>query len=761
VLKFQNTETVNAGVGQITTFNQLGFKGSSDKPDGWYLPNNSMFPAIILETKSTKIELKEKQINELLKNCTIAHKKYKSVIGVLYNGIYVRAFIDGKEIKVQEELQNKEYYLSFFSNNRIDKQEIYNLTKKINDCLHFNFGVKNLYHRMVFTACALVAKRYGASLIKGMNYPTFHTSIHSTLSKSFKDQINQNSKLNILLEVYSEIKMNSSENQEAIDNFINWICDISDCINSDYWNGEDVMAIFFNEFTRYKGKAEKGQVFTPDHITSFMYRLIEVNKDDRVLDAACGSGAFLVKSMCNMIKEAGGISTDKAQKIKENQLFGIEFDREIYALACANMLIHKDGKTNLEQLDSRTSEAGLWMKSLSFIKDKNGEDTLTKNHITKVLMNPPFENKYGCLIIVENVLANVKKDTMCAFILPDNKLEKNSGKAKRILLKHRLMKIIKLPENIFTGVTASIFIFKSGFPQLKHKIFACYLEDDGFETLKNQGRHDIKNRWTDIENDWIDIVYRQGNHDSIQWLDPEVNLSYILPTQKFEINEEDFQKTVLDYVMYRKNIDVREFKEKVINELMYSMFCEFAPEEKAISDRVSENQKEYKNSNSAVDISSWKPFILGNLLPDIQKPRKRAYTDYDEGNIPFVASGNYNNGVTGYVMPKKNEVLDKGNCITVSAVDGSTFYQRDDFVGRGGGGSSINIIRHSGFNEFSGLFLSAIIGKVCSKYRFADMCSQSSLKREIIYLPVKGGSPDWDFMSEYIKSTSYADMLVK
>lgn len=31
-------ENINQGIGQITTFNQLGFKGYSDKPDGWYLP---------------------------------------------------------------------------------------------------------------------------------------------------------------------------------------------------------------------------------------------------------------------------------------------------------------------------------------------------------------------------------------------------------------------------------------------------------------------------------------------------------------------------------------------------------------------------------------------------------------------------------------------------------------------------------------------------------------------------------------------------
>ena len=37
---------------------------------------------------------------------------------------------------------------------------------------------------MIFTACALVAKRYGSVLIKGMDYTTFHTSIHATLAKN-------------------------------------------------------------------------------------------------------------------------------------------------------------------------------------------------------------------------------------------------------------------------------------------------------------------------------------------------------------------------------------------------------------------------------------------------------------------------------------------------------------------------------------------------------------------------------------------------
>ena len=558
ILGFDKSEPkVKQGTGQITTFNQLGFKGVIDKPDGWYLPDDKMIPAIILETKSESEDIfLKKWEKELIKNCKIALTQYKHVVGILYNGNDVRVFLDNIEAETTAStLQDKSYYLSLFTKNTIDKQQIYALTKRINDCLHIDFGIKNLYHRMIFTACALVGKRYGALLVKGMNFTLMKNSILSTLSKSLEESRKQNLKLDLLIEVYAEIKMNNTTNQDAIDNFITWISEISDCVNSDYWNGEDVMGIFFNEFNRYKKKSDSGQVFTPDHITSFMYRLIDVDKDDRVLDAACGSGAFLVKAMCNMIKEAGGVKTKKATTIKDIQLYGIEFDREIFALACANMLIHKDGKTNLEQLDSRTQEACDWIKS---------------KNITKVLMNPPFESKYGCLTIVDNVLKSVAKGTECAFILPDKKLEKDSRGTK--LLKHStLKKIVKLPEKVFSeGVTTSIFIFQAGVPHGTKDIFACYIEDDGLETVKNQGRQDIKDRWQAIEDEWIELIRKQSGHDTIQWIKPSEHLSYQMPEKKFEVFEEDFTKTMMDYLMFQQQIDVKEFSEKLVTKVMYN-----------------------------------------------------------------------------------------------------------------------------------------------------------------------------------------------
>ncbi len=563
-LKLTNEKDTKAGVGQLTTFNQLGIKskGKDKKPDGWYLPKDKSAIAIIIETKNSNEDIcKEKWIDEVKQNCQILmNAGYMHVIGLLHNGYKTLGFKNNIPVDIPNELQEKNFYFKLFTDESIDKELIYTLTARINNCLHSEFGIKNLYHRMIFTACALVAKRYGATLTNGMNYSTFHTSIHSTLAKSLEDSRNQNQKLDLLLEVYSEIKMNNNENQEAINNFIQWVSEISDCINSNKWRGEDVMGIFFNEFNRYKRKSEAGQIFTPDHITSFMYRLININQNDYVGDFTCGSGAFLVKAMSNMMEETGGVDTNKAKEIKKNHLYGIEFDREIFALACANMLIHKDGKTNLEQFDTRTQSACEWIKS---------------KPITKVLMNPPYENKYGCIDIVKNVLSSVKKGTDCAFILPDKKLEKvSTKKVKDILENNKLKMIIKLPESLFfnVGVTTSIFVFKSGEPQNDEEIFGCYIEDDGLETVKNQGRHDVKNKWQEIENYWIESIrkFRDKKYNTAQWIKPKEHLSYQMPEKPFEIFEEDFVKTAMDYLMFEKNIDVKEFNEKILNLCLYS-----------------------------------------------------------------------------------------------------------------------------------------------------------------------------------------------
>ena len=157
-----------------------------------------------------------------------------------------------------------------------------------------------------------------------------------------------------------------------------------------------------------------------------------------------------------------------------------------------------------------------------------------------------------------------------------------------------------------------------------------------------------------------------------------------------------------------------------------------------------------------IDTSKWEPFKIRSLFT-VKRPVARSQSKYDDGDVPFVASGNYNNGVLKYLCPKTGEILDKGNCITVSPIDGSAFYQKNDFLGRGGAGSSIIVLYNDSINEYSGCFIATIIRTVCKKYYYSDMANKDVIAEETILLPVdENHQPDFSYMESYMKNQEIA-----
>lgn len=157
-----------------------------------------------------------------------------------------------------------------------------------------------------------------------------------------------------------------------------------------------------------------------------------------------------------------------------------------------------------------------------------------------------------------------------------------------------------------------------------------------------------------------------------------------------------------------------------------------------------------------IDTSKWEVFKISSLFT-VKRPTARSQSKYDDGDVPFVASGNYNNGVLKYLSPKKNEILDKGNCITVSPIDGSAFYQKGDFLGRGGAGSSVILLYNDKLNEYNGCFIATIIRAVCKKYYYSNMANKDVIAEETIKLPVdENHQPDFSYMEEYMKNREIA-----
>lgn len=128
VINIENSECVS-GVGQLTTFNQLGkrlgvtdFSSINDKPDGWYFPFNVNEPAIVLETKSEKENIyQQKWEDEIKKNIEITKKRYEKVAGILYNGKDTRVYINFDECtSASKSLQKQDYYKRLFIPDTID-----------------------------------------------------------------------------------------------------------------------------------------------------------------------------------------------------------------------------------------------------------------------------------------------------------------------------------------------------------------------------------------------------------------------------------------------------------------------------------------------------------------------------------------------------------------------------------------------------------------------------------------------------------------
>lgn len=144
ILGLADSDVARAGVGQLTTFNQLGFPGVADKPDGWYLPDNKAEVALVLETKATRVVLGKAQVDELLKNIRIMQTQYEKVIGVLYNGEDVRVFKGEEEVKTPDRLQHIGYYLLLYTVDNIDKERIYQLTARINNWMYTSGEISSL-----------------------------------------------------------------------------------------------------------------------------------------------------------------------------------------------------------------------------------------------------------------------------------------------------------------------------------------------------------------------------------------------------------------------------------------------------------------------------------------------------------------------------------------------------------------------------------------------------------------------------------------
>lgn len=284
-------------------------------------------------------------------------------------------------------------------------------------------------------------------------------------------------------------------------------------------NGEkyDILGRAYKEFLSRAGNVDnKNIILTPDHIKSLMVKLARLTKDDVVLDTCTGSGGFLMEAMETLTKLCEN-NPEKIQYIKEKQLIGFEVNATLFALACSNMFLHGDGRTNLLYRSSL-----LYNNSDGIINNKDEElfKYIKSLKPTKVIINPPYEDN-NSIRFTKQALEYLEPNGKLVIIMPTPTLTQNQGGLTEEILKiAKLDFVIKMPSNLFSEqkriVNTSIFGFTKTPHDKDDDVLFYNLKDDGFVSIQHKGRVDKnKNGWAEVESEIINAIRNSKEKENI------------------------------------------------------------------------------------------------------------------------------------------------------------------------------------------------------------------------------------------------------
>lgn len=311
-------------------------------------------------------------------------------------------------------------------------------------------------------------------------------------------------------------------------------------------NTIDALGVFYHEFIKYTAGDGKGLgiVLTPQHLTEFMCDVANVNKNSKVVDICCGSGAFLVTAMSKMFETSNQTEIDK---IRKESLFGVEYDDELYTLSLTNMIIRKDGKSNI------------------FFGDCFNEkitQKLKEQHIDIGLINPPYSQKDKVeLEFVERLLYILNPRGIAVVVVPMSCAIGTKFKEirEKLFENHTLKAVFSMPNDIFypTGTNVCVMVWEAHTPHNSNEIetFFGFFKDDGFVKRKKLGRIDALNKWEDIKKEWLDLYRNKKIKEGLSackkvTFEDEWLCEAYMKTDYSTLSQNDFQTTINNYLAY-------------------------------------------------------------------------------------------------------------------------------------------------------------------------------------------------------------------
>jgi len=104
--------------------------------------------------------------------------------------------------------------------------------------------------------------------------------------------------------------------------------------------GADAVSSAFQVFRRANLKAVEGQYFTPRRVIESAVKIMEITRQDKLIDPACGTGGFLIEAYRSVSARAQGPQAQaNARTFAHKQIWGVDKDGINVKLARAMMVI--------------------------------------------------------------------------------------------------------------------------------------------------------------------------------------------------------------------------------------------------------------------------------------------------------------------------------------------------------------------------------------------------------------------------------------
>lgn len=258
-------------------------------------------------------------------------------------------------------------------------------------------------------------------------------------------------------------------------------------------------------------QGDAGQFRTPRHIIDFMVEIINPQKNEVIMDPACGTAGFLISAYKHILKQnstgvvnGNGASTegDAAEQALESpmrypgdllqpddrarlarNILGYDISPDMVRLSLVNLYLHGFADPKVEEYDTLTSEdkwtetADVILANPPFMSPKGGIKPHTRFQV---------QSKRSEVLFVDYIAEHLTPNGRAAIVVPEGIIFQSQSAyvaLRKMLVENHLAAVISLPAGVFnpySGVKTSILILDRAVAKASRHVAFFKIDNDGF-----------------------------------------------------------------------------------------------------------------------------------------------------------------------------------------------------------------------------------------------------------------------------------------